>query len=81
MRTDAEDLAWVVAHAKYFIATAFRGRATYDRIETATLEEAREAAKRLYTNRPVAIYAIATDLDGATLRQRHVENWSPKCTE
>lgn len=78
MRTDAEDLALVIANAHHYTAVAFRGRGQYDRIECPSLEAAREAAKTLYTNRPVMIYAVAHNLEGATDRERHIENWSPK---
>lgn len=77
MRSDAEDLAMVIANADHFVSIAFRGRGKYDRIKSPTLEAAREAAQRLYAGRPVLIYAVAFDLDGATARQRHVENWMP----
>lgn len=77
MRSDDEDLALVISRAHHFVSIAFRGCGKYDRIESPNLEAAREAAKQLYVSRPVAIYAVAYDLDGATVRSRHVENWMP----
>lgn len=78
MRTDEEDLAFVIANASCFVATAFLGRARTERVEAATLEAAREAAAGLYRGKPIAIYAIARNVEGATMRQRHVENWEPR---
>lgn len=77
MKTDAEDLAAVVAAADHFVAAAFRGVGVWDRIQVKSLEEARAAAAVLYRNRPVAIYVVAYDHEGATERSRHVENWAP----
>jgi hypothetical protein len=77
MRTIEEDLALVIANVHHFTSVAFRGRGQYDRIESPTLEAAREAARQLYTNRPVMIYVVALNLDGATARERHVENFGP----
>lgn len=62
---------YVTENADAFYATAFRGRGHYDRIETSTLADAREAAVRLYEDRPVMIYATKED------RQIHVENYAP----
>ena len=82
MRSDEEDLALVVANADHFVSIAFRGRCKYVRIKSPTLEAARETAKRLYTNRPVAIYVVALgNIEGATARQLHVENWMPSKAE
>jgi hypothetical protein len=68
----------VLAHATRFASVAFRGRGKYDRVESDTLEQARVAASELYFDRPVTIYAIAYNLDGASIRTAHIENWSPK---
>ncbi len=46
------------ARATRFFATAFRGHATYDRIETASLDEAIRRAPELYEDRGVMIYAV-----------------------
>ena len=73
-----EDNAYVIANAHHYSATAFLGRATYERVDVPTLEEARKAAAGLYRDRPVMIYAVALNLDGATARTVHVENWEPK---
>lgn len=75
MRSDDEDLALVISRADHFVSIAFRGRGKYDRIDSPTLDAAREAAKRLYVNRLVAIYVVAFNLEGAVIRSRHVENW------
>ena len=48
----------VRANPEYFVATVFRGRRTYDRLEAPTLEAACTAAERLYEDRPVMIYAV-----------------------
>lgn len=77
MRTDAEDLAFVVANAHHFTAVAFRGRGRYETIECPSLEAARMTAQALYRNRPVGIYVVAYNIEGATERQRHLENWEP----
>ena len=77
IRTDAEDLALVLANASHYTAVAFRGRGHYDRVECPSLDAARQAAKGLYTNRPVGIYVVARNLEGATSRERHLENWEP----
>ena len=63
--------SYVLTHAESFYATAFRGRGVYDRIEVHSLDEARVAAKSLYEDRPIAIYATLGD------RQIHVENYAP----
>lgn len=78
MRTDAEDHAMVLANVDHFRAVAFRGRGVYDSLNANSLTEARALAIALYKDRPVAIYAVALNLDGATERARHVENWEPK---
>lgn len=78
MRTDAEDQAMVIANAKFFTSVAFRGQGCYERIDSSSLEQARKMASVLYTNRPILIYAVAYDLDGASVRQVHVENWEPE---
>ncbi len=78
MRSDTEDRALVIDKATFFTAVAFRGRGQYERVQAASLQAAREAAKALHTNRPVAIYAVAHCVDGATERAVHVENWEPR---
>jgi hypothetical protein len=74
---DSLDLLEVIGKADRFVAVAFRGRGVYERVEAATLSQARVAARSLWRGRPVGIYAVARDVRGATLRSRHVENWEP----
>ena len=50
---------WVFANATHFVACAFRGRGKYERIVCVDLEGAREAARTLVKDRPVAGYAVA----------------------
>lgn len=57
MRLDPGE-QWVLDHAGYFVACAFRGRGKYERIETPDLDSARVVARRLVCDRPVAIYAV-----------------------
>jgi hypothetical protein len=62
----------VLARADRFYATAYLGLGRYDVREAATIEAAREAARDLYIDRPVAIYAS----DGQS--KVHVENYDPR---
>ena len=78
MRSDTEDRALVIAKATFFTAVAFRGCGQYERVQAASLPAARTAAQALYSNRPVAIYAVAHGVDGATERAVHIENWEPQ---
>jgi hypothetical protein len=76
-RSDAEDMALVLAAAKAFSVIAFRGRGIYERRECPSLALARLEARKLYQGRPIGIYAVAEGLEGATARSRHIENWVP----
>jgi hypothetical protein len=58
MRLDRRE-QYILDHAEKFVATAFRDRGVFERIECQTIEEAREAARRLATDRGAMIYAIA----------------------
>lgn len=67
-RTADDHAAWVRNGAERYVAVAFRGRGKYDRVDAATIEEAREAARSLKTDRPAMIYAVRG------FHQVHVEN-------
>lgn len=61
-------------NATLFVASAFRGRGRYDRIETATLDDAIHAATELYEgDRGVTIHAY--DSGG---RHAILGAWDPK---
>lgn len=58
--------------ADAFYACAFRGHPKgYDKVECKTLPEARKAARSIYQDRPVGIYAVRAG------RQTHIENYDP----
>lgn len=57
-KTADEFDAWVVANATVFVATAFRGRGSYETRKAKSLEEARGYARQMVEDRPVGIYAI-----------------------
>ncbi len=57
MHLDARE-RWILENAEHFVACAFRGRGVYERIQCACLEEARDAAQRLSTDRGAMIYAV-----------------------
>lgn len=63
-----------LARAQMYVACAFRGRATYERREGATFEEALRLASDLYADdgRGVGIYAI--DANG---HQAMLGSWYP----
>lgn len=80
--TYEEHAAKIVAEADLFVASDFRGRATYARAEATTLAGARREAIALmgtrdraadpsWRSRPVGIYAVKGT------HQVHVENISP----
>jgi hypothetical protein len=62
---------YVIRNADAFYASAFRGRGEYATSKSNDLEGARSAARVLYEDRPVMIYAVKG------MRQVHVENWAP----
>lgn len=57
MRLDPRE-KYILDHAEGFVATVFRGRGKYDRVECRTIEEAREAARGLITDRGAMVYAV-----------------------
>jgi hypothetical protein len=57
MKLDAR-AQFILEHATSFIACAARGRGVYEKVECATLAEARAAAERMVDARAVGIYAI-----------------------
>jgi hypothetical protein len=63
--------AFIIQHASAYNVVAFRGRGVVDREEAKSLEEARVVASKLYSGKPVAIYAIAGSA------ACHLENWEP----
>jgi hypothetical protein len=58
----------IIDNADFFVATAFRGRGVYEKVECWTLDNAVIAGRALYDDRPVAIYAIWKG------RQAHILN-------
>jgi hypothetical protein len=74
----AQDTAHVVAHASLYAVVKFTRRGQFTRVECNSLVQARAVAKRLYRGaRPVGIYCVAFNLDGAIERQVHLENYPP----
>lgn len=70
--------AVTIAKATQFIAVKFLGRRTaaqpdcFQRVPCTTLAQAREEAAKLYSGRPIGIYAVIDNIRGC-----HVENWEP----